>query len=315
MGSLLREAATPTSGVLFTKATRLPPQVGSLRLEAATPTWSEALVRNVNVCPQLKLAGARKSLDEAAADGCACTIWINRRVGIVPDNPSRSELHKDHTSGSGSSLSVGSSPDSPVEVGTLPRDCEDHWQSSRSWCNLGPLQCRRLWGSSPSFAVRSRRLIREQHRQRWAVSAPCSRGLELGCVLTLLSSMGRCRGGDPATKLTGARFRLRLLHDEPCTSHSSVRPAAISYSCLTTRSTDPDSLSSGEGRVLGGGGTTGDDLLSPCQANIFSLTGQMRVVVSRTCGAAVLETERGGSRVTTGYSHYAHAIVFLEGRR
>ena len=162
-------------------ARRLVAQVGSLQLEAATPTLSDKWLYGKNSSPQWNTAGAHKSLHMADADGFARTIWVNRRVCIEPGNPSRSELQKGLTSGSGLSLTVDLLPDSPVKVEKLPRDCEDHWQQPRRWCDLGPLQGRRLWGSSPSFAVRSRRLNREQHRQRWAVDlAPCSRGLEMG---------------------------------------------------------------------------------------------------------------------------------------
>ena len=164
----------------------------------------------------------------------------------------------------------------------------DHWHSARSWCNLGPLLCWKIRGGSPAFSARSYNNYREPLRQRWAVnSAPGSRRLEMGDVLTLPSGKGRCNMGNRGTQVTGVRYRRRLLHDEPCIGHASVTPAARSFACTATRSSEPSSRSIGDEQVLGRGSTKVEDILPQSRPDNFDSDRPttIRGYLDWSCGA------------------------------
>ena len=151
-------------------------------------------------------------------------------------------------------------------------------------------------GAPPAFSARRYNLrpwrshqFREPLRQRWAVNlAPGSRRLEMGDVLTLPSGKGRCNTGNCGTQLTGARYRPRLLHDEPYISHASDSPDAKSFTCKTRWSSEPGSRSSGEEQELGRGSTEEKKNSQSAYPTIFILTGDQSLAASCN-GAAALE--------------------------
>ena len=114
----------------------------------------------------------------------------------------------------------------------------DHWREPGAGAAWVPTLARMCPGSLP---------------------APLSRRLEMGAVLTLpmglagrhLCGKGRC--SQWRIDLTGCRFRLRMIHDEPYTVHSLDSPVARSTTWRATVSTQTGSRSSGRNQGLGRG--------------------------------------------------------------